>query len=103
MQWHAWGIKNAGPKASDGGTFCRRIRVKGLRPHATGRRRAEWHHNWSPVKAFLSEEGRKAGQDEMALKRKYTKTRGAGEFLKFPGANSISSITVRNGITTLSA
>jgi hypothetical protein len=39
----------------------------------------------------------------MALKRKYTKTRGAGEFLKFPGANSIASITVRDGITTLSA
>jgi hypothetical protein len=53
-------------------------RVKGLQPHATG-------------------------QDEMALKRKYTKMRGAGEFLKLPGANSISSITVRDGITTLSA
>jgi hypothetical protein len=39
----------------------------------------------------------------MALKRKFTKARGAGEFLKFPGANSISSITVRYGITTLSA
>jgi hypothetical protein len=39
----------------------------------------------------------------MALKRKYTKMRGAGEFLKLPGANSISSITVRDGITTLSA
>jgi hypothetical protein len=51
----------------------------------------------------LPEEGPKAGQDEMALKRKYIKTRGAGEFLKFPGANSISSITVRDGITTLSA
>jgi hypothetical protein len=45
----------------------------------------------------------KAGQDEMALKRKYTKTRAAGEFLKFPGANFISSITVRDGITSLSA
>jgi hypothetical protein len=30
-----------------------------------------------------------AGEDEMALKRKYTKTREAGEFLKFPGANFI--------------
>jgi hypothetical protein len=39
----------------------------------------------------------------MALKRKHTKTRAAGEFLKFPGANFISSITVRDGITTLSA
>jgi hypothetical protein len=39
----------------------------------------------------------------MAVKRKYIKTRGAGEFLKFPGANSISSITVHDGITTLSA
>jgi hypothetical protein len=39
----------------------------------------------------------------MALKRKYTKTRAAGDFLKFPGANSITSITVRDGITTLSA
>jgi hypothetical protein len=38
----------------------------------------------------------------MALKRKYTKMRGAGELLKLPGANFISSITVRNGITTLS-
>jgi hypothetical protein len=44
-----------------------------------------------------------AGQDEMALKRKYTKTRAAGKFLDFPGVNSISSITVRDGITTLSA
>jgi hypothetical protein len=53
-------------------------RVKGLQPHATG-------------------------QDEMALKRKYTKTRETGEFLKFPGANFIASITGRNGITSLSA
>ncbi len=44
------------------------------------------------------------GQDEMALKRKYTKkTRAEREFLKLPGANFISSITVHNGITTLSA
>ena len=44
-----------------------------------------------------------AGQDEMALKRKFTKAREAGEFLKLPEANSIASITVRDGITTLSA
>jgi hypothetical protein len=44
-----------------------------------------------------------AGQDEMALKRQYTKTREAGKFPKFPGVNFISSITVRDGITTLSA
>jgi len=50
-----------------------------------------------------SEVGPKSGQDEMALKRKNTKTRAAGNFLKFPGADSISSITVRDGITTLSA
>ena len=43
------------------------------------------------------------GQDEMALKRKHTKTRAEREFLKLPGANFISSITVRDGITTLSA
>jgi hypothetical protein len=49
------------------------------------------------------EEGLKSGQDEMALKRKHTKTRAAGKFLKFPGANSITSSTVRDGITTLSA
>jgi hypothetical protein len=53
-------------------------RVKGLQPHATG-------------------------QDEMALKRKFTKTRAKREFLKLPGANFISSITVRDGIITLSA
>jgi hypothetical protein len=51
----------------------------------------------------LSEEGPKSGQDEMALKRKNTKTHAAGDFLKFPGANFISSITVRDGITSLSA
>ena len=40
----------------------------------------------------------------MALKRKYTKkTRAEREFLKLPGANFISSITVRDGITPLSA
>ena len=44
-----------------------------------------------------------AGQDEMALKRKYTKTRAEREFLKLPEANFIASITVRNGINTLSA
>jgi len=66
-------------------------------------RRAEWHHNWSPVKAFLSEDDLKAGQDEMALNRKSTKTRAEREFLKLPEANFIFSITVRNGITTLSA
>jgi hypothetical protein len=43
------------------------------------------------------------GQDEMALKRKSTKTHAEREFLKLPGANFISSITVRDGITTLSA
>jgi len=64
---------------------------------------AEWHHNWSPVKAFLSEEGPKSGQDEMALKRKSTKTRAEREFSKLPGADFISSIIVRDGITTLSA
>jgi hypothetical protein len=78
-------------------------RVKGFQPHATGRRRAEWHHNWSPVRTFLSEEGLKSGQDEMALKRKSTKTRAEREFLKLPEANFFSSITVRDGITTLSA
>ena len=49
------------------------------------------------------EEGPKSGQDEMALKRKYAKTREAEEFLRFPGANSISSITVCNGIIPLFA
>ena len=44
-----------------------------------------------------------AGQDEMALKRKSTKTRAEREFLKLPEANFISSITVRDGITSLSA
>jgi hypothetical protein len=39
----------------------------------------------------------------MALKRKYTKARAEREFLKLPEANFISSITVRDGITTLSA
>jgi hypothetical protein len=43
------------------------------------------------------------GQDEMAWKRKSTKTRAEREFLKLPGANFISSITVRDGITILSA
>ena len=104
MLWHAWGIKTQNPEASDGGTFCRRSSRK--RPAASrdrAYRRAEWHHNWSPVKAFLSEEGPKSGQDEMALKRKSTKTRAEREFLKLPGADFISSITVRDGITTLSA
>jgi hypothetical protein len=66
-------------------------RVKGLQPHATGQ------------EVPLREDDPKSGQDEMALKRKYTKTRAAGKFLNFPGVNSISSITVRDGITTLSA
>jgi len=39
----------------------------------------------------------------MALKRKNTKTHAAGDFLKFPRANFISSITVRDGMTSLSA
>jgi hypothetical protein len=39
----------------------------------------------------------------MALKRKSTKTRAEREFLKLPEANFIASITVRNGINTLSA
>ena len=41
----------------------------------------------------------------MAVKRKYkkTKTRTEREFLKLPVADFISSITVRNGIITLSA
>jgi hypothetical protein len=39
----------------------------------------------------------------MALKRKSTKTRAEREFLKLPEANFISSITVRDGITSLSA
>jgi hypothetical protein len=39
----------------------------------------------------------------MALKRKSTKTRAEREFLKLPGANFISSVTVRIGITTLTA
>jgi len=51
----------------------------------------------------LPEEGRKAGQDEMALKRKSTKTRAEREFLKLPEADFIASITVCNGITSLSA
>ena len=51
----------------------------------------------------LLEAGPKSGQDEMALKRKYTKTREAEEFLQFPGANSISSITVDNGLIPFSA
>jgi hypothetical protein len=53
-------------------------RVKGVKPRATG-------------------------QDEMALKRKSIKTRAEREFLKLPEGNFISSITVRDGITTLSA
>jgi hypothetical protein len=39
----------------------------------------------------------------MALKRKSTKTRAEREFLKLPGANFISLVTVRNGIITLFA
>jgi hypothetical protein len=39
----------------------------------------------------------------MALKRKSTKTRAEREFFKLPGAIFISSITVRDGITTPSA
>ena len=66
-------------------------RVKGLRPHATGQ------------KFLFREADPKTGQDEMALKRKSTKTRAEREFLKLPGANFISSITVRDGITTPSA
>jgi hypothetical protein len=66
-------------------------RVKGLQPHATGQ------------DVPLREDDPKSGQDEMALKRKSTKTRAEREFLKFPGANFISSITVRDGITSLSA
>jgi hypothetical protein len=53
-------------------------RAKGVKPHATG-------------------------QDEMALKRKSTKTRAEREFLKLPGADFIFSSTVRNGITPFSA
>jgi hypothetical protein len=51
----------------------------------------------------LSEEGLKSGQDEMALKRKNTKTHAEREFLKLPEANSISLIAVRDGMTSLSA
>ena len=51
----------------------------------------------------LSEEGLKSGQDEMALKRKNTKTHAEREFLKLPEANFIASITVRNGVNSLSA
>jgi hypothetical protein len=65
--------------------------LKGLQPHATGQ------------DVPLREDDPKPGQDEMTSKRKYTKTRGAGGFFKFPGANSITSIAVRDGITTLSA
>jgi hypothetical protein len=43
------------------------------------------------------------GQDEMALKRKSTKTRAEREFLKLPEANFIPSIAVHDGITTFSA
>jgi hypothetical protein len=39
----------------------------------------------------------------MTLKRNDTKTRAEREFLKLPEAKSISSITVRDGISTLSA
>jgi hypothetical protein len=39
----------------------------------------------------------------MALKRKSTKTRAEREFLKLPEADFIASITVCNGITSLSA
>jgi hypothetical protein len=66
-------------------------RVKGLQPHATGQ------------DVPLREDDPKSGQDEMALKRKSTKTHAEREFLKLPEANFISLITVRNGITTLSA
>jgi hypothetical protein len=66
-------------------------RVKGLQPHATGQ------------DIPLREDDPKTGQDEMALKRKSTKTRAEREFLKLPEANSISLITVRDGITSLSA
>jgi hypothetical protein len=66
-------------------------RVKGLQPHATGQ------------DVPLREDDPKSGQDEMALKRKSTKTRAEREFLKLPEVNFISSITVLNGITTLPA
>ena len=92
MQWHAWGLKRRSRKRvtvghfvgggvlPPGGMASQLVagRVKGVQPYATG-------------------------QDEMALKRKYTKTRAEREFLKLPEANFISSITGCDGITTLSA